>query len=72
MAVVTFAVVCGLVLLGWTVAALREAPREVSVVQVGAAATVRDVVVREIVERRAPGVSGLQPVPSGRSVDHNI
>lgn len=66
-AVVTFAVVCGLVLLGQAVAALREVPREVPVVHVGAGAIVRD-----IAERTAPGVSGLQALARGRSVDHNI
>lgn len=65
MAVVTFAVVCGLVLLGWTVAALREVPREPSVVPSGVAA-------QDIAQWRVPGVSELQPVASRRSVDHNI
>jgi hypothetical protein len=49
-AVVTFAMVCGLMLLGQVGAALREAPRETSVVRVGAGETVWDVA-----ERVAPG-----------------
>lgn len=49
-AVTTFAVVCGLALLGQVGTALRETPRETSVVRVGAGETVRDVA-----ERVAPG-----------------
>lgn len=48
--VVTFAVVCGLALLGETAAAFSEMPRETSVVRVGAGETVWDVA-----ERVAPG-----------------
>lgn len=44
--VVTFAVVCGLVALGWAVAAQSEVPQEASVVRVGAGETVWDVAER--------------------------
>ncbi|MPZ64946.1 MAG: hypothetical protein GEU83_05345 [Pseudonocardiaceae bacterium] len=47
---VTFAVVCGLVLLGQAAAALSEVPQETSMVRVGAGETVWDVA-----ERVAPG-----------------
>lgn len=54
--VVTFAVVCGLVALGWAAAARSEVPPQTSVVRVGAGETVRDVA-----ERVAPG-SDVQAV----------
>ncbi len=47
---VTFAVVCGLVLLGQAAAAFSEVPQQTSVVRVGAGETVWDVA-----ERVAPG-----------------